>query len=80
MTYIYKYICHYFVVFIQTYSLFDFVFETGKEPKLPTLKDKIMFWKTYHRYIKSEINRMRQVATNNFKTNFIKGEYGAFQQ
>ena len=39
------------------------------------MKEKIMFWKTYHRYIKSEINRMRQVATNNFKTQFTRGKY-----
>ena len=51
-----------------------FVIQIGKEPQIPTMKDKIMFWKTYHRYIKSEINRMRQVATNNFKTNFIGGK------
>ena len=60
-----------------TYSNIDrtlFVVEKGKEPSIPTLKDKIMFWKTYHRYVKSEINRMRQVSTNTFKTNFIKGE------
>ena len=37
------------------------------------MKDKIMFWKTYHQYIKSEVNRMRQVATNNFKTHFTRG-------
>ena len=39
------------------------------------MKEKIMFWKTYRRYIKSEINRMRQVATNNFKTQFTRGKY-----
>ena len=44
------------------------------------MKDKIMFWKAYHRYVKSEINRMRQVATNNFKTNFTRGKYQTCQK
>ena len=51
-----------------------YFFLKGKEPRVPTIQDKIIFWKSYHRYIKSEINRMRQVATNSYKNNFNRGE------
>ena len=33
-----------------------------------------MFWKAYRKYIKSEINRMRQVSVSQFKQIFFKGE------
>lgn len=46
----------------------------GKEPVTPSLKEKIMFWKTYRKYIKGEINRMRQVVVSAMKSMFIKGE------
>ena len=46
---------------------------TGKQPEMPSLKDKIMFWKTYRHYIKQEIQRMRTSSINSFKTLFIKG-------
>ena len=48
---------------------------TGKKPEVPSMKDKIMFWKTYQHYIKQEIQRMRTSSTNSFKTLFIKGKH-----
>ena len=46
---------------------------SGKKPDIPTIKDNILFWKTYCHYIKQEIQRMRISSTNSFKTLFIKG-------
>ena len=48
---------------------------TGKQPEVPSLKDKIMFWKTYRHYVKQEIQRMRTSCTNSFKTLFVKGKW-----
>ena len=47
----------------------------GKTPDNPSVKQKIMFWKAYRAYIKSEINRMRQVAVSQFRQLFFKGMY-----
>ena len=54
------------------------IYLIGKQPEVPSLKQKIMFWKTYRGYVKNEINRMRQVSTNAFKRLFMKGEFILF--
>ena len=46
---------------------------TGKEPELPTMKDYIMFWKTYSKFIYSEFNRLRTICIRDFKNGFVKG-------
>ena len=50
------------------------IYDIGKLPEVPSLKEKVMFWKTYRHYIKQEIQRMRTASINSFKTLFIKGE------
>ena len=47
---------------------------TGKEPELPTMKDYIMFWKTYSKFIYSEFNRLRTTCIRDFKNGFVKGK------
>ena len=46
---------------------------TGKQPESPTMKDYIMFWKTYSKFIYSEFNRLRTICIRDFKNGFIKG-------
>ena len=40
--------------------------------------EKIMFWKTYWKFIYKEISKMRMGDTNAFKNRFIKGEFKLF--
>ena len=47
---------------------------TGKEPELPTMKDYIIFWKTYSKFIYSEFNRLRTICIRDFKNGFVKGK------
>ena len=61
----------------QTVTLCEWILENIKRDRV-TLEEKIRFWKTYRRQIKSNINQMRQTDMNGFSRKFKKGKLTVF--
>ena len=61
----------------QTVTLCKWILENIKRDRV-TLEEKIRFWKTYRRQIKSNINQMRQTDMNGFSRKFKKGKLTVF--
>ena len=58
----------------QTVVLCEWILENIKRDKV-SIEEKIGFWKTYRKQIKTDINKMRQNDMNGFNKKFKKGEY-----
>lgn len=58
----------------QTVVLCEWILENIKRDKV-SIEEKIRFWKTYRKQIKTDINKMRQNDMNGFNKKFKKGEY-----
>ena len=58
----------------QTVVLCEWILENIKRDKV-SIEEKIGFWKTYRKQIKTDINKMRQNDMNGFSKKFKKGKF-----
>ena len=56
----------------QTVVLCEWILENLKRDKT-MLEEKVIFWKTYRKQIKSDLKKMRQTDVNGFSKKFKKG-------
>ena len=71
----YRYSVYIYIYMFNLIKKYNSFLIKGRQTKIVMMKDYIMFWKTYSKFIYSEFGRLRSISIRDFNNAFKKSTF-----